>query len=131
VTELAGCIFLNSAGELLLLHRVTPQLTQWEIPGGKIEPGETPGHAAVREVAEELGVQAEIIRRLGDATFSHDGRDWHYTWWLARITQGTPEPHEAIFDAAAYFSWPAMAARHDLSPNVQNFLSHFPSGLPR
>jgi 8-oxo-dGTP diphosphatase len=43
---------------------------QWELPGGKIEDGETPEHAVVRELHEELGVRARAIEELG--VDSHD-----------------------------------------------------------
>lgn len=37
----------------------------WEFPGGKIEPGESPEQAAVRECREELGCEVRALRRLG------------------------------------------------------------------
>jgi 8-oxo-dGTP diphosphatase len=43
---------------------------QWEFPGGKIEPGESPEQAIVREVREELGVAATPLERLKNV--SHD-----------------------------------------------------------
>ena len=38
----------------------------WELPGGKVDPGESDNAAVVRECEEELGVTVELIDRIGD-----------------------------------------------------------------
>lgn len=60
-------------GELLLMTQRAPGGAlglQWEFPGGKIEAGETPEEAIVREVREELGVGATPLEQL--ETVTHD-----------------------------------------------------------
>jgi 8-oxo-dGTP diphosphatase len=53
-------------GEVLICQRRPdqPMALQWEFPGGKIEPGETPEQALARELHEELGIEATIGPRI-------------------------------------------------------------------
>lgn len=54
--------FLKKDGKILVGQRPENNSLpgQWEFPGGKIEPGETPEQALVRELQEELGIDAEV-----------------------------------------------------------------------
>ncbi|MFF7372302.1 NUDIX domain-containing protein [Streptomyces tricolor] len=58
----AGALFFDAAGRVLM---VEPSYKDyWEIPGGYVEVGESPLHAAIREVQEELGITPPIGRLL-------------------------------------------------------------------
>ena len=61
---------LNDRGEILLTERRAdqPLPLYWEFPGGKIEPGEAPEAALVREIHEELGVRIRV-ERVWDVLF--------------------------------------------------------------
>jgi 8-oxo-dGTP diphosphatase len=125
--HLAGCVILNENGELLLLHRNTSIRKQWETPGGKIENGEDAQKAAEREIEEELGVDIEIIKKLGKKDFIEDEHVMTYTWYQARVLSGKPKIMETEkFDDLKYFSWKKLQEIKDqLSPNTHNLVEAY------
>lgn len=54
-------------GRLLVAQRTYPDDVAglWELPGGRVEPGETEAAALVRECAEELGIEVTVGERIG------------------------------------------------------------------
>jgi len=79
----------------------------WSLPKGHIEAGETPEQAAIREVAEETGIQSEIARELGiiDFWFMAGGKRIHKTvhHFLFRETGGSLAPQVSEVDDVGWF----------------------------
>lgn len=69
----------------------------WEFPGGKIEPGETPEEAIVREIKEELDTEVEVIELLD--TVEYDYPNFHLSMgcFICKIKSGdlVLKEHEA------------------------------------
>lgn len=68
VRPAAGVAAVDGAGRVLLIwrHRFIPDRWGWEIPGGRVEPGEDPAETAARECVEETGWRAGPFHHLTD-----------------------------------------------------------------
>ncbi|MGK5629273.1 (deoxy)nucleoside triphosphate pyrophosphohydrolase [Streptomyces sp. URMC 123] len=79
-------------GRLLAARRSAPPALfgRWELPGGKLEPGETSGEALVRELREELGIEVAPLTRIPGEWPLGPGHVLHV--WTARLVSGEPRP---------------------------------------
>ncbi|MDX3458178.1 (deoxy)nucleoside triphosphate pyrophosphohydrolase [Streptomyces sp. ME02-8801-2C] len=90
-TVVVGGALLHGGRLLAARRSAPPELAgRWELPGGKVEPGELPEDALVRELREELGVDAEPVERVpGEWPL----RAPYVLWvWIARLPDGSAEP---------------------------------------
>lgn len=79
VLDLSGCgarAVICRDGRFLLVRNVAEERSWWSLPGGGMEPGETLGDAAVREVREETGLE---VRLTGLAFFGERLHDNQYS----------------------------------------------------
>jgi len=92
----AGGILLDGERVLLIKTKNLKGEEVWTFPKGLIEPGETPERTALREVLEETGFEAEIMRPLGEVTywFVRDGKRVKKTvhWFLMRPLRRVKDP---------------------------------------
>lgn len=89
-------------GRVLAARRTTPPELAggWELPGGKVEDGEDPADAVVREVAEELGCAIDVVGLLEGESRIRDGYTLRVA--LAELADGEPVPVEAQHDAVRW-----------------------------
>lgn len=74
--ESVACIAFED-GKIFVARRIQSgdMGGRWEFPGGKVEPGETPENAAVREIREEFGCEVSVSGIMAEGHFVHRGED--------------------------------------------------------
>jgi 8-oxo-dGTP diphosphatase len=89
-----GAVLVRS-GRMLAARRSAPAdlAGGWELPGGKVDPGETERQAVVREIREELGVDVRPIRRL-DGEEPLGQRFVLRAWLVEGVDESEPVPLE-------------------------------------
>jgi 8-oxo-dGTP diphosphatase len=89
---------VDADGRVLIAERPTGKSMAglWEFPGGKLDPGETPEAALIRELAEELGVDthASCLAPISFASHSYEGFHLLMPLYVCRKWQGEPTPRE-------------------------------------
>lgn len=87
-----GVVCLRGDSVLLIRRGTPPRQGEWSLPGGRIEPGERAVDAALRELREETGVEAEITGLLDviDGLFPEAGRHYVLIDYAALWLTGDP-----------------------------------------
>ena len=110
VVEAAGGMVRDSSGRILMIFRGG----KWDLPKGKLEPGESRQECALREVAEETGIHQLTIGNLicvTHHTYTRGGeRLLKHTWWYDMKYEGilSPSPVPQTEEDISMAEWVAV-----------------------
>ncbi|MFI5962554.1 (deoxy)nucleoside triphosphate pyrophosphohydrolase [Streptomyces asoensis] len=132
-TVVVGAALLD-AGRLLAARRSAPPALagRWELPGGKVEEGEAPEAALVRELREELGVDTETVEQVpGEWPLRPP---YVLQVWTARLRPGSAAPaplqdHDALRWLAPDEIWDVDWLDQDV-PAVREALTRLATEAP-
>ncbi len=103
--EIVQAVILRDGPPAELLLSIRSDLFGWELPGGSVEPGESPQQALLREVREETGLEVEIEAHVGDwirdGFRPHLARVYRCRVTAGRLTPSSETPRLAWFEALA------------------------------
>ena len=96
-------------GRILLIKRKTPVFKgYWALPGGRMDEGETPEEAVVREIKEETGLTVKIVEKIGEyderGTQGGIEYDYHATCFHVSPLKGEIKPQQEEIETAKLFN---------------------------
>ena len=113
----AACALIDIDGRVLLARRPEGKKMAglWEFPGGKLNPGETPELALIRELKEELGIDVSAACLAPFAFASHAYERFHLLMplFLCRRWKGFPTPRE---NQTLAWVWPHKLTEYEMPP---------------
>ena len=130
VVLVAAVALIDADGRVLLARRPPGKAMAglWEFPGGKVEPGETPEAALIRELHEELGIEtwASCLAPLTFASHRYDTFHLLMPLFACRRWQGIVTPREgqdlAWVRAGDLSAYPMPPADVPLIPILRDWL---------
>jgi 8-oxo-dGTP diphosphatase len=113
---------IEREGRILICCRTAAQShpLQWEFPGGKVEPGETPPAALARELEEELGIHGAAGEEMTRYEFAYPGKAPIELIFI-RVSRYTGEPRNLIFDDMRW-ELPERLAAFDFVEGDRDFI---------
>lgn len=126
----AAAALVDRDGRILLTQRPPGKSLAglWEFPGGKVEAGETPETALIRELREELAIDIQRSCLAPLSFVSHPYDDFHLLMplYACRLWKGTPRACEgqglAWAEPARLRDWPTLPANRSLLALLRDLL---------
>ena len=116
---------IERRGRVLICRRNERQQhpLQWEFPGGKVEPGETPAQALARELEEELGIRGATGAEIACYPFTYPGKT-PVELIFFRVLDYLGEPRNLIFERMQW-ELPASLPTFDFVEGDRDFIRTF------
>ena len=113
IVYVVAAVFQNAKQEILLIQRPKdkPMPGLWEFPGGKIEQGEKPEEALVRELREEIGLTPVMFNPLSFVSHTYD--TFHIVLLPYRVTEWTGD--FALLEHQQGYMWVKAEDMHNFS----------------
>jgi len=122
---------LLDKGKVLMCQRSPKKIypLHWEFPGGKVESGEKLDEALIRELREELGIEAEIAESWFNETATYDnGLTYNITYFLVR--KFSPQPENLEFNTIEWFTVASLKGALHLIGNARILEKIYQEGIP-